>query len=159
MNHIITKEEYLAVKAAWRQNTHHTKEEVILYNLLRGFSADRGFTPLVNPNKISNTYCRDKWGNFNSSLNGAMGQITMRDVSDETFAGRFPPQGNKPSFIEKLLSKGEPLPIMSEWGFKYQQRDIEENKIWQAKFLKTFGLELAETLTTIMVDLMKGAKK
>ena len=56
MNFIINKEQYLAVKAAWKQipEAHRSATEHIFYNVLRGFDPQRGFTPIKSEAKIRN---------------------------------------------------------------------------------------------------------
>ena len=53
-NKLLTKEQYLAIKAAWGQRKNHDATDHIIYNILRSLPADRGFTPIsdLNPNKI-----------------------------------------------------------------------------------------------------------
>ena len=62
MKFIINKEQYLAIKKIWANMKEHTASELIIYNLLRGFPADRGFTPVTNKNKLSNGHA--PWLNF-----------------------------------------------------------------------------------------------
>lgn len=56
MNFIINKEQYLAVKAAWKQipEAHRSATEHIFYNVLRGFDPNRGFTPIKSEEKLRN---------------------------------------------------------------------------------------------------------
>ena len=57
MNFIINKEQYLALKAAWIQEKYqhdHNSVSHVIYNILRGFPADRGFTPITDPKKLAN---------------------------------------------------------------------------------------------------------
>lgn len=53
-----SKEEYLAFKATWASVVNSSAEITaihhVLYNLLRGFPHDRGFTPITNSNKLAN---------------------------------------------------------------------------------------------------------
>lgn len=54
MNFIINKEQYLALKARWSVLTHKTATDHAFYNVLRGFPANRGFSPVTNQKKLSN---------------------------------------------------------------------------------------------------------
>lgn len=54
MNHIINKEQYLSAKAAWKNNPRQQASHIIIYNALRGFPLDRGFTETTNPTKLAN---------------------------------------------------------------------------------------------------------
>jgi uncharacterized protein YhfF len=54
MNFIIDTEQYLKAKAAWSKRQDHSSAEMIIYNILRGFDATRGFTPISNPRKLAN---------------------------------------------------------------------------------------------------------
>ena len=58
MKFIITKPEYLNVKRAWKAipTGQQTACSAIIYNALRGFDCNRGFSPVTNPNKLANGY-------------------------------------------------------------------------------------------------------
>jgi hypothetical protein len=62
MNYIIDKEQYQALKAAWKNKQNHSASEMIAYNILRGFDAKRGFTPTTNQKKLING--RAEWHAF-----------------------------------------------------------------------------------------------
>lgn len=53
-----TKEEYLAFRKAWATAVNNgeeiSAEHHALYNILRGYPASRGFTPITNANKLRN---------------------------------------------------------------------------------------------------------
>ena len=63
MNYIISKEQYLKVKAAWKEN----QGSPILYNILRGFDPKRGYTKITNPIKLANGM--NEWEGFNAARN------------------------------------------------------------------------------------------
>jgi len=54
MNYIITKSQYLETKRIWKSKSAHSSTELLIYNLLRGFPPERGFTPITNANKLAN---------------------------------------------------------------------------------------------------------
>jgi hypothetical protein len=65
MNYIISKEEFQNLKTIWKKKDSHSSHEMVAYNLLRGFDASRGFSPITNPRKLANGM--NEW----KSLNGA----------------------------------------------------------------------------------------
>lgn len=72
MNYIISKEQYLAVKAAWKQQK--PQSSIILYNILRGYSAQRGYTPITNPRKLA---CGAKpWQGYESDVRSCKYEFT-----------------------------------------------------------------------------------
>lgn len=40
----ISKEQFIALKEAWKQKSNHSAAEMIIYNILRSKPADNGFT-------------------------------------------------------------------------------------------------------------------
>lgn len=75
-NKLLTKEQYLAIKAAWGQRKNHDATDHIIYNILRSLPADRGFTPIsdLNPNKIRSNE-DDRWYGFNTARRYAGGRF------------------------------------------------------------------------------------
>ena len=63
-NYIITKEQYLAVKAAWKKEPNLFRN-IILYNILRSFPPKRGYTAITNPVKLANGM--KEWDGFNTA--------------------------------------------------------------------------------------------
>lgn len=53
-NFTLNKEQYINVCIAWKAKTSHSASHHIIYNLLRSFDMDRGFTPITNRTKLSN---------------------------------------------------------------------------------------------------------
>jgi GTP-binding protein EngB required for normal cell division len=51
---VISKEQYLAVKAAFKAQKSHSAADHMIYNILRSYPADRGFTPISNKTKLDN---------------------------------------------------------------------------------------------------------
>lgn len=49
-----TKEQYLQMKESWAKTENHTNVQHMMYNILRGYELNRGFTPLINQKKIDN---------------------------------------------------------------------------------------------------------
>jgi len=62
LKYIINKMQYIEAKAAWKKIIKPTAPTLIIYNLLRGFPANRGFTPITNKNKLANGY--KAWSTF-----------------------------------------------------------------------------------------------
>ena len=60
MEYNITKEQYLAVLAAWKSKESHTAEEHIIYNLLRSKPLELGFN-----SRAKNIQGNDPWFAFN----------------------------------------------------------------------------------------------
>lgn len=74
LKYIIDKVQYLAVKAAWKNTNEHGATELIVYNLLRGFPAKRGFTPITNKIKLANG--SKEWCNFDSARFCVLRELT-----------------------------------------------------------------------------------
>lgn len=52
---IASKEEFLFIQKAFKEKAHAkqiTAEDIILYNIIRGKTVDRGFTPITNAKKL-----------------------------------------------------------------------------------------------------------
>lgn len=49
-----TQEQYLQMKAEWAGKQEHTAWDHAIYNLLRGFHVEKGFTPLQRKSRIDN---------------------------------------------------------------------------------------------------------
>ena len=103
MNYIITKEQYLAAKTAWKLNKTPTAAELLTYNLLRGFPLERGFTPVTKPIKLANG--QSKWGGYNMALYYASRNLYIGDSSLEHYLEKYGQPPKKISFLDKL--KGE----------------------------------------------------
>lgn len=58
MNYLLTKEQYLQVKANWKKfivaNKGASAPDIVVYNILRSFPTSRGFTDITNPKKLAN---------------------------------------------------------------------------------------------------------
>ena len=48
------KQTYLNLKKQWAKRKNHTALEHAVYNILRGYRADRGFSKMTNSNKLEN---------------------------------------------------------------------------------------------------------
>jgi hypothetical protein len=66
MNYIINKDQYNTLKAAWKKEATHSSVDMIAYNILRGFDAKRGFTPIRSVKKLTNGM--KEWQAFNDAL-------------------------------------------------------------------------------------------
>lgn len=62
----ITREQYLALKAAWAAKPTHMHWEILLYNILRSKPIDHGFSE-----KKKAIQCGDSWFGFNNALSYA----------------------------------------------------------------------------------------
>lgn len=81
--YIISKEQYLAVKAKWAANqTSHAAYEHIVYNLLRGKPAKTGFNE-----KIKNIQGDNSWFAFNCAKSNAAFYVSK--YKEGTFKERF----------------------------------------------------------------------
>jgi hypothetical protein len=64
----LTREQFATFRTAYRQLAHRnclTPADILIYNLLRGFPADRGFSPTTNSTKLSNGQA--PWLGFDSA--------------------------------------------------------------------------------------------
>ena len=52
--YVITKEQYLQLKENFKKAKCHSPSEYLIYNILRSWPANRGFTPITNPIKLAN---------------------------------------------------------------------------------------------------------
>lgn len=52
--YLISKEQYQAMRAAFKAQKSHSAADHLIYNILRSYPADRGFTPISNSNKLNN---------------------------------------------------------------------------------------------------------
>lgn len=62
---ILSKEQYLLMKETWASTKEHSAAQIIIYNVLRGFTPSRGFTPLTARKVTSRS--NDKWDGFNKA--------------------------------------------------------------------------------------------
>lgn len=89
-NYIITAEQYLALKQAWK----HLSDiggilpgDVVIYNLLRGKPVRNGFAPVKILSKIKSG---DAWYAFNNACHDAERALPVRSYSiDERHASRL----------------------------------------------------------------------
>lgn len=66
MNFIINKDEFLKAKAAWTQpGYHHDATDHIIYNAIRGFDLQRGFSPITDSRKLQGS--ADEWQSFKNA--------------------------------------------------------------------------------------------
>lgn len=62
----ITKEQFIALKEAWKKRSYHSAKDVIIYNILRSKPADNGFCP-----KTKNIQGNNEWYAFNTATYSA----------------------------------------------------------------------------------------
>jgi hypothetical protein len=154
MNYTITKEQYLAAKAAWKLNKTPTAPELLTYNLLRGFPLERGFTPVTKPTKLANGLA--KWGGFNTALHYASRNVYIGDSSLEYYLKKYEQPPKKVSLFSKL--KGEvqhTLNTLPDHIERRRQIEITDNQQKRDRFLLIFGLELTEELASRLLEAMK----
>ena len=156
MKHIITKEQYLAVKQQWKKNAHHSAEEIIIYNLLRGFPADRGFTPLKNPNKINNALSKNPRIGYNRAVDSATSNIKLRNISDEYFAKNYPLTSK--GIFSRILDPGDTATI-SEYGIRVQQQAIHNQTSRKERFFSMFAQELDWNMSALLLAKLEGVTK
>lgn len=150
MNFIITKEQYLAVKAAWAKLQSHSSTDLIIYNLLRGFPADRGFSPLVKQTKIiSNS--GDKWHGFNMALRSAKILLAEKDTSLESWLKKYDTKTTYKKNFFGITTKLPEEPKLSIWDEKRRQMEIADNKRHKDHFFIRFGLLLDIELATLLL--------
>lgn len=75
MKYIISKEQYLEAKKHWKENP----SSIILYNILRGFPAKRGFSPIQAQRKLDNG--ARPWGAYENQLWYARRKFTQPQQS------------------------------------------------------------------------------
>ena len=106
MNYLINKTQYLSAKQYWNKITNRSPSDHIIYNLIRGFDAKRGFTEITNRTKLSNG--ANPWAGFESAKADARWRTrpmsTKYTVGDVSYAEMY-------SARMKELSK--------EWGFEF----------------------------------------
>ena len=74
MNFIIDKQQYLAVKEAWRHIEEKSSVDHVIYNVLRGFEPNRGFSPVQSKIKLANGFTA--WQSFASAKRYASNQMS-----------------------------------------------------------------------------------
>lgn len=163
MNFIITKEQYTAAKAAWKQIPNPTASDIIIYNLLRGFPVDRGFTPFkdTSANKITSNNC-NKWNGFNMAVRSAAYRLSRPETTVDAYVKAYPYVKNekKTSVFDILLGKH---PVLDNGLPKYlETRRLEEiarQSTEQLAFHSKFGVELTDELRDILIEATKGKTK
>ena len=76
----ISKEQFLTLKAKWKESNHHSAADMIIYNILRSKPADNGFAP-----KTKNIQGNNEWYAFNGALWTASRVKMMRDPITRSF--------------------------------------------------------------------------
>ena len=77
----ITKEQYLTMLATWKAKKAHDAADIILYNILRVKSVDRGFIA-----KGKNIQGDDPWFAYHNALHNARGRVNVTNI----YAGNAP---------------------------------------------------------------------
>ena len=75
----ISKEQFIQSQQAWKSVKEHSSLEHIIYNVIRGKDADRGFVPIQGTSKIISNSC-DKWNGFNQPLRRLKSYFTCTSV-------------------------------------------------------------------------------
>jgi hypothetical protein len=76
MTFIFQKPEFQTLQAAFRQQFHNktcSASDMIMYNIIRGRSPDKGFTPATRPSKLNNGY--PAWYAFAEAKRTARSQL------------------------------------------------------------------------------------
>lgn len=73
-----SKEDYLNFRKTWAKDKHHSSQDIIIYNLLRGKPANNGFTPITKTVKLANG-CRPNQA-YEAALYGV--KYWARNVKD-----------------------------------------------------------------------------
>jgi hypothetical protein len=92
--HLLTKEQYLDLKAHWKALPRHSAMHHIGYNLLRGFEATRGFTPCTARKVASRG--NDPWQGFNIAV------LNLRMIT-----GKLKPLNDEPSYMVRYSKRVE----------------------------------------------------
>lgn len=80
MNTSITKEQFLTFRTAFKQLARDkkiTSADLIVYNLMRGLHAKRGFGPITNANKLANG--RVPYDTFKQTSHHLLWQMKRKD--------------------------------------------------------------------------------
>lgn len=64
---MLTKEQFITVKTTWKLEKEHTVHEHIIYNILRGKSADEGFVPLTDWGRLHASQ-NNPWFNYDNAI-------------------------------------------------------------------------------------------
>lgn len=64
---MLTKEQYISVITAWKQEKEHTVHDHIVYNILRGKDASQGFAPLTDIGRL-NASQNNPWFSYNTAV-------------------------------------------------------------------------------------------
>lgn len=86
MEFIISKEEYLKVKAAWTKIANRNSADHIFYNALRGHDLKRGFAPTTSNIKMSNG--KREWHGFETAKGNALWRIRIEPIYTNDTAER-----------------------------------------------------------------------
>ena len=75
---LISKEQFLTMKAAWAKKSTHAAYEIILYNLLRSLPLGRGFVA-----KTKAIQGNDEWFAYHQALKQARYWIDKKETKEE----------------------------------------------------------------------------
>lgn len=101
MNFIISKEQYLSIKARWSETSNcHSAKDHIIYNVLRGFPLDRGFSPVTDSNKLANG--AEAWQAFTQAKSSAAFQF--REIMHYEHDNADRKLRNEKAFAERIDS-------------------------------------------------------
>lgn len=113
----ITKEQFNALKPAWKAKSSHSAKEMIIYNILRSKPADNGFCP-----KTKNIQGNDEWYGYKEAWQSAKWFCEPDHImiDDKTIISRLTGQFGK------------------KWIF-----DVEPTK---KRFKEMFGIDMPEDI-------------
>ena len=115
----ISKEQYLAIKAAWKIKSSHTASEMVIYNILRSKPVDNGFCE-----KTKNIQGCDEWHGFNSALYTA----------------------NKFCSPDHILVEDPTVPVNRITG-RLGKKWVFDNEPTLKRFIEKYGIDMPECIS------------
>ena len=112
----ITKEQYVALIAAWKQKEQHSAAELVIYNLLRGKSVFNGFKP-----RGKNVQGNNPWFALDSAIHSASRLMNC-------------------DYYTQYVQRYE----HNELQALYVQRSKDAIKQTHEQFVNTFGIDFAD---------------
>lgn len=89
-NTLLNKEQFAEFRTAFKaraKNRTLSPSDMIVYNLIRGLPANRGFTAISNPTKLANG--AQQWAGFNAARSNLQYQLKYR-LADTCKAYKVP---------------------------------------------------------------------
>lgn len=138
---MLTKEQYLQMKATWASKQYHSAADHTIYNILRKKDPQLGFTPITNPRKI-NSNGDDPLFAFKKAKRAAYYSITLSLYSE--------PCTERLSFYARRNNTS--LDEARQYFYGQWEKEMQNTK---DQFKKTFGLELTPELSCEIKELLK----